>query len=543
MVSVSSTYRAIVAIDFGTSGTGYAYAFATPGQELNPVTIFKNAPWPNTSTTKTSTSILLKRNAKGKLETVEFGHTAVNTIQGMEEAERKTYIFLHNFKMELYKKDKPKSQAIMITDDVAGVSIPAAEAVSACLTYVKECALKKIKDAGVTVTESEVLWVVTIPAIWPADSKDLMMKASKQSGLKQESRPDMFRLVYEPEAASMWFLSDPMYDVKTGDTYILADLGGGTVDVSVHKVVAPLTVKEVSPCTGGPWGSTQIDCEFYENFEELVGKSAFDAFKKDSDWVEFQGSFEKQKMAFAGNNVITLRIPEELRKAVVRGCADFNKKYQTNYQVKGKQLILTTSDSMKLFDPTIQKTVEHIETLVKQNPNITKIGDSILLGAVLAGHKPEQIQEKLSAYSFGFASSPKFDPKQHLPKYKIIIGGEERATPVAHWLVQYGDRVRGGGHTVDVKGFPVTKNQKQIRYEIYEGSNPAIKYLDHKDARLLGIIETEPMEYELLSKGVTLRLKFEVGNYMTANVIDVNGNVKSARISMVATDGLVATTL
>ncbi len=39
---------------------------------------------------------------------------------------------------------------------------------------------------------------------------------------------------------------------KTGDKYMVLDLGGGTADIAIHEVVGEAKVKEIAPPSGGP---------------------------------------------------------------------------------------------------------------------------------------------------------------------------------------------------------------------------------------------------------------------------------------------------
>ncbi|KAJ3104489.1 Heat shock 70 kDa protein 12A [Physocladia obscura] len=152
----------------------------------------------------------------------------------MDVVARKKAIYLHNFKMQLYVTDSNRNinSITVVRDEVTGVTVPAVQAIAACLNFVKTAALENISGI-VSINHHEVLWIVTIPAIWTMDAQQLMKEASSLAGLTDS---DKFSLVLEPEAASMWCLADSKNDMHTGDTYIVADCGGGTIDVTVHEV-------------------------------------------------------------------------------------------------------------------------------------------------------------------------------------------------------------------------------------------------------------------------------------------------------------------
>ena len=71
------------------------------------------------------------------------------------------------------------------------------------------------------------------------------------------------QIVSEPEAAATYALDamDP-HSVKVGDTFVLCDAGGGTVDLISYTVSAlkpMLKVDEATPGTGGLCGSTYLN--------------------------------------------------------------------------------------------------------------------------------------------------------------------------------------------------------------------------------------------------------------------------------------------
>ena len=89
-------------------------------------------------------------------------------------------------------------------------------------------------------------------------------------------------IISEPEAAAMYALDamDP-HNVKVGDTFVLCDAGGGTVDLISYKVSALkpiLRVEEAAPGTGSVCGSTILN--------RIFQKFLTDRFSADSAWDE-----------------------------------------------------------------------------------------------------------------------------------------------------------------------------------------------------------------------------------------------------------------
>ena len=89
-------------------------------------------------------------------------------------------------------------------------------------------------------------------------------------------------IITEPEAAAMYALDvmDP-HNLKVGDTFVLCDAGGGTVDLISYTVSALkpiLKITEASPGSGSLCGSTFLN--------RIFQKFLRDKFENDPTWDE-----------------------------------------------------------------------------------------------------------------------------------------------------------------------------------------------------------------------------------------------------------------
>lgn len=86
------------------------------------------------------------------------------------------------------------------------------------------------------ITEADVLWVLTVPAIWSPGAKQLMREAAK---LGLGAADERLVLALESEAASVCCRNREMInhpdELKAGAQWIVLDCGGGTVDVTCHR--------------------------------------------------------------------------------------------------------------------------------------------------------------------------------------------------------------------------------------------------------------------------------------------------------------------
>ncbi|KAJ1565651.1 hypothetical protein HK096_000765, partial [Nowakowskiella sp. JEL0078] len=306
-------HKVICAIDFGTSGTGYAYAFTKPFGEIDPRSeVFPNSPWPlDNSLGKTSTSIVFQN---GNIK--EFGTKATNFMATKVKAsQRSEYQYFHNFKMQLFT-EKTLNSHTLLRDETTGKTMTAVKVIGECLSHVKKAFVSQITLASHQITPSDVLWVVTVPAIWKDGAKKVMREAACLGGLINSMNSESLMLVLEPEAASMWCLKNQHIELKSGDNYIIVDCGGGTVDVTYHeisKVGNSEQVKEVYPVSGGDWGSTAIDKRFFSLIKNIFGDEMYSELLNDSkNYLRFCEEWEKMKCSFDKEEEMSINLPRKL---------------------------------------------------------------------------------------------------------------------------------------------------------------------------------------------------------------------------------------
>lgn len=165
----------------------------------------------------------------------------------------------------------------------------------------------------------------------------LAVASNKLPLAPSESKPDRLSLSLEPESASLYChemlrrgLVAPYCENPSGSyvphSYLLVDIGGGTVDISAHKIIKcganniPI-VEELHAPVGNDWGGTKVNQEFVKFLERLVSDLEFSQFVGTDDTeVNIRNRcelnhlinviFEEQKQTFG-------RLSEGKRKEVV----------------------------------------------------------------------------------------------------------------------------------------------------------------------------------------------------------------------------------
>jgi len=233
-------FRVVVGIDFGTDGSGVAWALNDGSgqvfvdQEMNDNSQFID--------TKTKTNILLDEEgnfiAFGREATEKYirqfeDDESASDDDGDESAQAAkaksaSWLYFSQFKMALYKaaikkqtavtkggpseeKNNAENQDDTRTDIVStltaanGKSLPSRTVFVAALRFMREHAFKMFARAKVEVSDSsQVKWVLTVPAIWSDQSKGLMERWAMEAGLVSSATLlNQLVIAYEPDCASI----------------------------------------------------------------------------------------------------------------------------------------------------------------------------------------------------------------------------------------------------------------------------------------------------------------------------------------------------
>jgi len=157
------------------------------------------------------------------------------------------------------------------------------------------------KDSSLmAIKHDDVLWVLTVPAIWRESDKQFMRKACHNAGIIDEPYSSELVLALEPECAALAARFDlPNLDVSPGQKLLVLDCGGGTCDVCAVEVVPAkrFQCKLLLVPSGGDWGGVKIDENFSKFIEKLFGSAILErcAVVSPACLIELQDQWEKLK--------------------------------------------------------------------------------------------------------------------------------------------------------------------------------------------------------------------------------------------------------
>uniref|UniRef100_A0A8C5QHT3 Heat shock 70 kDa protein 12A n=1 Tax=Leptobrachium leishanense TaxID=445787 RepID=A0A8C5QHT3_9ANUR len=422
------TFSVVVAIDFGTTSSGYAFSFSKEPECIHIMRRWEGGD-PGVSNQKTPTTMLLMPDRKFH----SFGFAARDFYHDLDPSESKHWLYFEKFKMKLHSS----TDLTMETDLVAanGKKVKALEIFAYALQYFKEQALKELSDqAGSDLDNDEVRWVITVPAIWKQPAKQFMRQAAYKAGMASLENPEQLIIALEPEGASIYCrklrlhqmidlstkaaingfsTTDPAKDhvrrnrqsrtflvenvigelwseLEQGDRYVVVDCGGGTVDLTVHQITLPEGhLKELYKASGGPYGSLGVDYEFERLLCKIFGDDFIDQFKvkRPAAWVDLMIAFESRKRAAAPDRINPLNITlpfsfidyykkfrgHSVEHALRKSNVDFVK-----WSSQG--MLRMNPDAMNaLFKPTIDHIIEHLTNLF-QKPEVSGVKFLFLVG-------------------------------------------------------------------------------------------------------------------------------------------------------------------
>ena len=257
-------YDLVVGIDFGSSGTGFAYSL------FNKNSIILGQIY-GSIVHKVPTEIILDDNNN----ILEFG---AECVKFLKEKGLSTGNYFKGIKMELYNNKNT------IIAENTGKEFPLTLVIQKVLEKIKEISINEISKNRPSLKQQteKIKWVVTVPSIWEAKQKSIMMESCIGAGLVNENTDKSLFFALEPEAASLYCLINKEIDreyFKKGDYYIVCDLGGGTGDIVAHLVGSNNSLNEISPSCGGNFGSNEIDkCIFKDIIFKLFGCHDFNSF-------------------------------------------------------------------------------------------------------------------------------------------------------------------------------------------------------------------------------------------------------------------------
>ncbi|KAH3854949.1 hypothetical protein DPMN_097508 [Dreissena polymorpha] len=361
----------------------------------------------------------------------------------------------------------------------------------------------------------QILWVLTVPAIWSEKAKKIMQNAAVQAGIDRKH----LLLASEPEAAAIYCLNLPaeqqvaLNNIGTpGHCFLTVDLGGGTADLSAVQVEQDGRLKELCGEGGDLVGGQSVNNAFFQacndNFKGTEWSRKFSEATP-LEVMNMEHEFEKCKIAIGSEEIdetIQLPLPCSVRESFRDGRIQL-----ANQQT---QISITRQEDLKfetsfvrdnLFDQAcrlINKVIENV--LDKQNniQTVVLVGGfaessivqeklklmlqqkyptvqvvvptspfrAVLMGAVLFGHDRLIYKSRISRATYGVRTNVLFDDKKHDQTKKWLNNedGKYYCNDVFDLHVKKGQSVVLNELTIGKTYLPMYKHQKQLTLQLFK---------------------------------------------------------------------------
>ena len=315
---------------------------------------------------------------------------------------------------------------------------------------------------------------------------------------------------------------------------MVVDIGGGTVDITVHDR-SNGRISVVLPPMGNTWGGTTINEAFSGLFQKILKDEGFESFSK-SDPIRAKaalnkllyGEFEERKKVFgdatAGIREIAVPLPFPIIQFY---CNDkLQKAQQLNIEYDPGEGLLSIDFKLveeKIFQSTIDKIIEcvraafdglksdgidtvylvggfggcrfvrqKIEEAIGQHRGMlydnivcpVQPDLAVVSGAVMWRRDPNIIQSRVADATYGTVVTSVFNPAIHDEHYKYVDkeDGVQRCSSIFKVFVLKGEEIKDEVYKGTFS--PGSQRQTQQHIPIYCTADDGVQYVRDKEGKL-----------------------------------------------------------
>ncbi|RZF44958.1 hypothetical protein LSTR_LSTR001919 [Laodelphax striatellus] len=562
--------KVVVAVDLGTTYSGYAYRYIDHPSDVD-IHLMSNCQGePGLNNQKLPSILLLDPSRKFH----SFGCSARDHFHDLDAAEAHLWLYFDKFKLTLHNNTDVSRDSMIKASN--GCEVNALTVFSHALYYLKSEALNELHHYA---DSSNVQWVITVPAIWSHTAKQFVREAAYMAGMFESHHPEQLLIALEPEAAAIWCRNlrtsliedansncDNCVDNQCGLCYMVVDCGGGTVDITVHRVDQNNgSLQELHKAVGGSCGSLGVDEEFNRILGGIFGFGFMSQLQveRPAAFTELMLSFESRKRSASPFRHLALNISppyafiDYFRKVTGKEVETVVENYgkpEVSWSPHGL-LRIHPSLMMELFRPTIERVIQHIEKVLSSPRVLNKITHlylvggfaesqilqqairdnfskrlkviipqgvalSVLRGAVLFGLNPTTVSVRQARHTYGIGVLRKFIDGVHPVEKLVVKDGQEWCVDVLDPLVEANQTLRVGEMVVR-KYTPATSKQSEIVLNIYCAQSPSAKFVTDHGVRRIGTLKLDLRQTKASKqpREIIARLTFG-GTEVTASAYD-----------------------
>ncbi|GBC35704.2 hypothetical protein GLOIN_2v1030945 [Rhizophagus irregularis DAOM 181602=DAOM 197198] len=527
--------RAVIAIDFGTTFSGFAYSNRADPE------IITNDVWPQQiGVMKTNTVLQYDSNYQN---VIKWGNPAL--AQKQSKHARKNKDLSSSKTVELFKLhlgNIPQNEKPPLP-----YQLNYEKAIS---DYLRELG-KLIKETistrwhGISFFE-HVLLVISIPAEFDDRARNTMRKCLYNAGLTDCKESKKVEFTTEPEAAAIYCMRNLKGQnemIPINASFMVVDCGGGTVDLTTRRLLRDNKLSEITERTGDFCGGSYVDREFLKFLSRKLGESTINLLRENNyGQMQFmiQQFCQKLKFHFTGNqnefDPYEFDI-EEICPILKQYCNDnIKEEMEENDWV----IDINFEDLKSMFDPVVGRIIRLIRGQLDSSKDkcstIFLVGGfseskylrmrvkeefgklvsaiivpkqpiaAIVRGACDYGLDMSTIVERTLKYTYGLGTHRNWEDEDPIYRKKNFKGNDETKIAIFHHFVTRGTKV-GVDEEFRTITRPAMPDQTAMSFPIYKTTELSAEFCDEPGMKLLGTLRIELPDVHL---GLDLDVEFSL---------------------------------
>ncbi len=546
--------RVAAAIDFGTHGSGFAWAFTS--EQQRPIAerrltfhmdwLDQPAPY-----VKTRSALLLD----GDGAVLDWGFAAARRFK-LESRVRTELVLHHGFKMRLPDDDRD-----------------APALVTQYLGELYRYAVARI-TAEAQVREDEIRWCVTVPAIWRDRERHLMRRAAVAAGLPDDVR--RLLIAVEPEVATQYcqgHLQVAAPDRPAGPLSMLViDAGGGTVDLSSFRIDPDGSLTELGHASGGAHGGTFVDRAFLVDLlAKRIGGDLLQRLQVDlpAAVVEILDNWERDKRFFDPSRGAPFNLPMPLKLYQLLAQEGRLTRFAASQQGIEEPIVLSNAEVKAAFDQAVEPILSVVDEHLARVPgggidHVFLVGGfaqspylrhrlirhlsgrasvvvppnpatAVLAGAVHFALDPAVVIARKSPRTYGIATNLPFDDDLDPPDRLLPAGEGQRLCMDRFEAVVSRNDLLPVDTERKITLYPVNNTETELELVMLGTEEAAVpRYADDAQVRVLGTVNVPigPADgRQAAQRGVVVTLTFGGTEIAVAAADQASGRTLQHRIS------------
>ncbi|CAG8467941.1 10339_t:CDS:2 [Ambispora leptoticha] len=520
-------FRVVVAIDFGTTCSGFAYSHT----ETHDITVHKT--FPGHTAPKTNTVLKYDNNWK----VIHWGNQAlVKTQSRRKKANLSNSHPVELFKLHLLDIDEGNKPYLPKELDYKTV-------ITDFLTKMQQLVFETLLLRWPSLTLPKIRFVFSVPAELESKTRRILRECIYKAGFLTDKDSDNLEFISEPEAAAIYCMQIlKEHELKVGDSFMVCDCGGGTVDLTTRTLLPENQLGEITERTSDLCGSTFVDNEFILFLGRRLGHKAMQKFKE-NHYGHFQYLIHKffypdVKEEFTDSVLAFEPIDFDIQKICPQLINYMDDERRKQLDEDEWIIELQFSDVKSMFDPVVEKIIRLVRNQLNASGQqacsaIFMVGGfaensylvsrikktfgreirtiavpqkpimSILRGAAEYGLNKKIVKTRKLRWTYGIEVSS---------LWQKGVDPEKRKTPDDRILKFSSLAERGTEASPDRKFcgifFPVYETQESIRFRVFQTKKLDAKFCDEQGMKEIGSMMMNLGKHFGLNRPVEFGLTF-----------------------------------